>query len=209
MIAIQLDATHHKHCLSLRRVSHVVCQCAQLWQSIVLFDRMVQSQITWRIYETPKSWLTVFLYLLFHLFLFLKILRCWFHQQSFLPMPFPLFTNATSLCPLIHSLCFSLPPTSLYLGMFYMSWFHVNSRHIWCLIIIDHYKPIELTMLFHLGLFTIQYRYANCRWAECRGAIFKVFKLSTLFCLRQGRGPGTTWANPINYFTPVTCGLFL
>jgi len=46
-----------------------------VWQSIVLFERMLPSQISWRISEPPKSWLTIFSYLLFYLFLALKILR--------------------------------------------------------------------------------------------------------------------------------------
>jgi len=82
-----------------------------IWRSIVLFERIIWSQITWRMSKPPKSPLTDFSHLLFYLFTSLKILRCWFHQRSFLTMPFSRFTNATSLSPLICSLCFSLSPT--------------------------------------------------------------------------------------------------
>ncbi len=35
--------------------------------------------------------------------------------------------------------------------MFYQSSFHINTRQIRCLIIIDRNKVIEVTTLFHLG----------------------------------------------------------
>ncbi len=96
--------------IPLCRVSLCWMSLCWVWWSIVLFEIMLLCQISRIISETTrifKSCMTVYF---IYLFLSLKILRCWFHQRSFLPTPFPLSTNTTSLSPLICSLCFSLPP---------------------------------------------------------------------------------------------------
>jgi len=126
-----------------------VAEC-EIWQSIVLFERMLRSQISWIISETTqisKSWLTVYL---FYWCLSLRILRCWFHQRSFLPTPFPSSTNATSLSPLIHYLSLSLPPICplpQYVLPVYIS--HKYSADL----MFDYHwiKLIESKRLSHLG----------------------------------------------------------
>jgi hypothetical protein len=78
-----------------------------VWQSLMLCERMTRQQIGWGISEPPKYWLTVFWYLLFYWFVSLKILTCQFHEWSILPTLFPLSTNATSLSSNVFSLFLS------------------------------------------------------------------------------------------------------
>ncbi len=78
-----------------------------LWQSLMLCERMSRSQIRRGISELPKSWLTVCWYILFYWFVSLKTLRCWFNQWSFLPTPFSLSTNVIFPSPLTRSLFLS------------------------------------------------------------------------------------------------------
>ncbi len=122
----------------------------EIWQNIVLFERILRSQISWIISETTQisqSWLTVYL---FYWCLSLRILRCWFHQRSFLPTLFPFSTNATSLSPLICFLSLSLPPIcplSQYVLPVYIS--HKYSADL----MFDYHRIrlIEPKRLSHLG----------------------------------------------------------
>ncbi len=129
-----------------------IAKCSSLlWQSLMLCGQMSRSQIRRRISEPPKSWLTVFWCLLFYWFVSLKILRCWFYQLSQSTHAVSSPANITSLSHLICSLSLS-PLLALLLAIFYLSSFHIYTRQMWCCVIIDCNKLIELTTLFSLGI---------------------------------------------------------
>jgi hypothetical protein len=80
-----------------------------IWQSIVLFKRMLRSQISWGISEPPKSWLNSFLVFIV---LFVSVSKN--TQVLILPTVIsnPRYFLSPPLSPLIRSLGLSLPPTS-------------------------------------------------------------------------------------------------
>jgi len=102
-----------------------------------------------------------------------KILRCWFqHQRSFLPKPYPTFLQLLTLL-LICSLCSLSLPLALPPDTFYLSPFRLNTWLIWCLIIFDCNKLIEVTTLFHLWIAynKVYCTCWGCRFWKCNGGV--------------------------------------
>jgi hypothetical protein len=118
----------------------------------ILYGWMSRSQIRQGISEPPKSWLTVFWYLLFYWI-------CISKNTHMSISPMAISTNTISP---FHQCYFSLPSNpfsaslsllfAVSLRMFYLSSFHINTWQIWCCIIIGHNKLMKLTTLFHLGI---------------------------------------------------------
>ncbi len=123
---------------------------SKLWRSIVIFERMLQSQISWGISEPPPPLIDSFLVFFV---LFVSVSK----NTQVLISPTVISTHViSSLNQCYFSLSLSLSISlSLLLALFSV-WFtclkfHINTRQIWCLIIIHHNKLTELTALFHLG----------------------------------------------------------
>ncbi len=141
--------------MSRRRCPEMVSRLKLLllvWHSIVLFERMLLRQISRRILLHPNldwqfvcsidsvsknTWVLISLMAIFN--------PHHFHSQP------TLLLSLIKFIALSLSLSFSLQFV-YFLGMFYLSTFHINTRQIWCLIIIDPNKLIGQTTLFHLGI---------------------------------------------------------
>ncbi len=122
----------------------------------IVFKRMLLSQIYWGMFvniDWQFSW--DLFYIDWRLQKYPGVdLDQWSNQ----PTPSSQMTHAIFL---LHRCCLSLSPNlflsvslspffALFLIMFYLSWFPLNTRPIGCLIIIDRNKLIWTTTLFHL-----------------------------------------------------------